>query len=119
MAKEPYVTMLRTGVISMNVIAYELLGRPLFLEFFYDKGEKIVGLKPHHQETEFSYPVRELKSAAGGSFSASAKAFMLYYEIPMDSSIRRTAFLSDGLVCVDLKVDGVDVTTGRHAPTVG
>ena len=112
-ASDPFVTMLKTGVISMNVVAYESLGRPDFLEFLYDKQEQIVGLRPLKAETQFSYPIRELKSATGGTFSASAKAFMLYYGIPMTSSVRRLAFLSGDVLCIDLKDPGVDVTTGR------
>jgi len=114
-ASEPSVTMLKTGVISMNVVAYETLGRPNFLEFLYDKEAKIVGLKPHDKETEYSYPVRELKSASGGTFSVSAKAFMIYYGMPMTSSIRRRPFLDGAVLCVDLNEPGTDVTTGRTA----
>ena len=109
------MTLLKTGVISMNVVAYEALGRPAFLEFLYDRAEEIVGLRPLNVESQFSYPVRELKSASGGTFSASAKAFMLFYGIPMTSSIRRRAFLSGDILCVDLKDSGADVTSGRTA----
>lgn len=114
-ASEPFVSLLKTGVISMNVVAYESLGRVPYLEFLYDKADKIVGLRPMKTESQFSYPVRELKSASGGTFSVSAKAFMLYYAIPMDSSIRRRAFLSAEILCVDLKDPGTDVTSGRTA----
>jgi hypothetical protein len=114
-AREPFVTLLKTGVISMNVVAYEALGRAPYLEFVYDKLDKIVGLRPMKSASQFSYPVRELPSASGGTFSVSAKAFMLYYGIPMDSSIRRLAFLSGEILCVDLKESGTDVTTGRIA----
>ncbi|MES2170954.1 MAG: hypothetical protein V4479_09590 [Actinomycetota bacterium] len=114
-ASEPFVTLLKTGVISMNVIAYESLGRAPYLEFLYDKDEKIVGLNPLRNESQFSYPVRELASATGGTFSVSAKAFMLFYGIPMDSSIRRRAYLDGPILCVDLNEPGVDVTSGRTA----
>lgn len=114
-ASEPFVTLLKTGVISMNVVAYESLNRPKYIEFLYDKADKIVGLRPLTSETQFSYPVRELKSAAGGTFSVSAKAFMLFYAISMESSIRRRAFLSGDILCIDLNDSGVDVTTGRVA----
>lgn len=114
-AIDPFVTMLKTGVISMNVVAYESLGRPAYLEFLYDKEAKIVGLKPLYKESEFSYPVRELKSASGGTFSVSAKAFMLYYGMSMASSIRRRPFLDGQILCVDLNDPGTDVTTGRTA----
>jgi len=97
----------------MNVVAYESLGRPEYLEFLFDKKDKIVGLRPLKAETQFSYPIRELKSASGGTFSASAKAFMLFYGISMTSSIRRLAFLSGEVLCIDLKDPGVDVTSGR------
>jgi len=112
-ASEPFVSLLKTGVISMNVVAYESLGRPEYLEFLFDKKDKIVGLRPLKAETQFSYPIRELKSASGGTFSASAKAFMLFYGISMTSSIRRLAFLSGEVLCIDLKDPGVDVTSGR------
>lgn len=112
-AREPYVTLLKTGVISMNSFAYELVGRPKYFEFLYDPTDRIVGLRPLQVETQFSYPVRELKSAAGGTFSVSAKAFMIFYDLPMSTSIRRTAWLDDGLLCVDLKDPGIDVTAIR------
>lgn len=112
-ATEPFVTLLKTGVISMNAIAYEAIGRPPFLEFLYDSRAQLVGLRPRQSETEISYPVRELKSATGGTFSVSAKAFMLYFRIPMDRSIRRRATVVDGVLCVDLNDSGIDVTSGR------
>jgi hypothetical protein len=112
-ATEAFVTLLKTGVISMNAFAYELVGRPKYFEFLYDGAAKIVGLRPCAEETQFSYPVRELKSASGGTFSVSAKAFMIYYGIPLESSVRRSAYMDSGVLCIDLKDAGVDVTTMR------
>lgn len=112
-ATEAFVTLLKTGVISMNAFAYELIGRPKYFEFLYDSGAKIVGLRPQSTETQFGYPVRELKSATGGTFSVSAKAFMLYYGIPLENSIRRSAVVDSGILCVDLNDPGVDVTSVR------
>lgn len=109
-AREAFVTLLKSGVISMNSFAYELVNSPTYFEFLYDPKDRIVALRPLDRETQFSYPVRDLKSARGGTYSVSAKAFMLYYGLDMSSSIRRTAFLEDGLLCVDLKEPGVDVT---------
>jgi hypothetical protein len=114
-ASEPLVTLLRTGVISMNVVSYELLGRPEHLEFAYARSEEIIALRPVKERTQFSYPIRELKSGAGGTFSVSAKAFLQFYGIPIGASVRRVAFLDDELLCVDLRNPGVDVTTGRTA----
>jgi len=112
-SKEAFVTMLKTGVISMNAFAYELVGRPKYFEFLYDTAAKIVGLRPLEEQSQFAYPVRELKSASGGTFSVSAKAFMLYYGIPTETSIRRSATVEGGILCVDLNDAGVDVTTIR------
>ena len=114
-ATEAYVTLLKTGVISMNAFAYELIKRPPYFEFLYDADRKVVALRPCQTETQFSYPVRELKSATGGTFSVSAKAFMLFYGLPMEQSVRRTAHVEDGLLCIDLNDEGVDVTTLRGA----
>lgn len=112
-SREAYVTMLKTGIVSMNAFAYDLVKRPEYFEFLYDQSRRLVALRPCFEQTQYSYPVRELKSATGGTYSVSAKAFMLYYELPMESSIRRQAFIEDGLLCVDLNDPGVDVTTMR------
>ncbi len=112
-SREPFLTMLKTGVISINGFAYDLIGRPKFFEFLFDDGARIVGLRPRDSETQFTYPVRELKSASGGTYSVSAKAFMLFYSLSMDNSIRRSAFVADGILCVDLNDVGVDVTAQR------
>jgi hypothetical protein len=114
-ASEPLVTLLRTGVISMNVVSYELIGRPEHIEFAYARTEKIIALRPVKERTQFSYPIRELVSGAGGTFSVSAKAFLQFYGIPIESSIRRVAFLDEELLCVDLNDEGIDVTSGRTA----
>jgi hypothetical protein len=114
-ASEPFVTLLRTGVISMNVVSYELLKRPAQIEFAYARAEKIVALRPVKERTQFSYPIRELKSGSGGTFSVSAKAFLQFYGISIESSVRRIAYLDDGLLCLDLNDPGVDVTSGRTA----
>lgn len=97
----------------MNAFAYDLAGSPDYFEFLYDAEAKIVGLRPRSSETQFSYPVRELKSASGGTFSVSAKAFMQFYELPMERSIRRGASIADGVLCIDLNDPGVDVTAQR------
>jgi hypothetical protein len=114
-ASEPLVTLLKTGVISMNVVSYDLLGRPDHIEFAYAKLERIIALRPVRERTQFSYPIRELMSGSGGTFSASAKAFLQFYGVPLDSSVRRVAFLDDGLLCIDLNDPGIDVTTNRTA----
>src|SRR5690606_15552513 len=108
-SREPYVTFLKSGVISMNAFAYDLVHRPSYFEFLYDADARIVALRPLDHETEFSYPVRELKSGSGGTYSVSAKAFMLYYGLDMSASIRRLAYVEDGLLCVDLNSAGTDV----------
>ncbi|HEX4059208.1 MAG TPA: hypothetical protein VHX87_12950, partial [Galbitalea sp.] len=74
-----------------------------------------VALSPVKTTTQFSYPDRELFSNSGGTFSVSAKAFLQFYGIPMESSIRRVAFLDGDLLCVDLTDPGIDVTAGRTA----
>jgi hypothetical protein len=112
---EPVVTLLKTGVISMNVVSYDLLGRPKNIEFAFARPEKIVGLRPVKSPTQFSYPVRETFSNAGGTFNVSAKAFLQFYGIPMEASIRRRGFLDGDLLCVDLNDPGIDVTTARIA----
>jgi hypothetical protein len=108
---QPYVTIQRSGALSINTAAYEALDSPKAVELLYDQQERIMGIRPADAGSEFAYPIRGVR----GSYVFSGIAFTHYYDIDTEVSRRWSAYLDDGVLCVDLKGEGTPLTTGAKA----
>lgn len=112
---EPQVTILRRGTISLNKSAYSALGSPVAVELLYDSGELIVGLRPIDIHEPNAYVVRYPVGGGRGPFVITAMAFTKFYGIDTTQSLRRDAFLDDGVLCMSLSDPGTPVTSNRAA----
>lgn len=81
------------------------------MELLYDPDEKVIGVRAVVKDALNAYPVRSLGSQ---SYQISARALMKYYSISLDDSRRYPAHLYDDVLGVDLKAEGVVVTSNRN-----
>jgi hypothetical protein len=105
--RQPYVTMQKKGVISLNKAAFDALGQPETVELLYDSEARLVALRKVDSSVEHAYQVRApVENHA--TWLVSGAAFMSYYEIDNSESVRRPARLENDLLVIDLNHPGVD-----------
>ena len=105
--RQPYVTMQKKGVISLNKAAFDALEQPDSVELLYDSESRLVALRKVDSSVEHAYQVRApVENHA--TWLVSGAAFVSYYEIDNSESIRRPARLEEDLLIIDLNHPGVD-----------
>ena len=110
---EPAITVLRRGNMSLNRSAYAALGCPDAVELLYDTCEHIVGLRPADPRTHNAYVIRQPAGSDKGPFLITAMAFMKFYDVDTSTSLRRNAYLDDGVLCMCLDDAATPVTSNR------
>jgi len=112
---EPYLTIQRKGIFSLNRPAFETLGRPDWVELLYDPDARRIGVRKVDESVDHAYGVRKLGSRRGEStFLVSGTAFTNYYEIDTSRSVRRSGWIEDGVFMIDLNDPGTEVTSNRN-----
>jgi hypothetical protein len=112
---EPMVTIQRKGPMSLNQAAFHALGKPSHVELLYDPNERIVGFRAVSEPLAHAYPVRQ--QGRSHTYLIAGHAFIRYYDIPNDVSIRYVAKMFDDVLGVDLKQKGLQVTSNRSGRT--
>lgn len=110
---EPQITLLRRGNVSLNRSAYAALGSPDAVELLYDACERIVGLRPADARARNAYVVRRPAGSDKGPFVITAMAFAKFYDIDTSASLRRHAYLDEGVLCMCLNDAATPVTSNR------
>ena len=113
LAKAPSVTIQKRGVISLNKSAHDLLGNVETVELLYDQGRQIMALRPADDSSPHAYAVRTGSKRGPGQAIVSATAFTQHYGIDTTATRRWKPFVEDGMLCVDLTVEGVVITGNR------
>lgn len=113
LAQLPYVTVQRKGILSLNLSAFEELGKPEAVELMYDSDEEIIGIRAVEPTIEHAYPIRK---SGETTILVSGIAFARFFNINSDTARRYPAVMDDGILCVDLKGGGTDVTGPRTGP---
>jgi len=115
---EPAVTIQKRGAMSLNNAAFEAIGSPSFVELLYDPGERLIGIRKADEDTPHAYAVRGTgKNQA--TRVVSGKAFLAYYDIPRGVARRWIAEERDGMLVIDLKQPGTEVTGHSSRATAG
>jgi len=109
---DPFVTIQRRRMISLNAAAFLALGSPDSVELLFDPEARIVGLRgvPHTRDT--AHHVRT-SSSKSGPYLISATAFLRHHDIEVKVSTRWSAYLEDDVLCVDIDSAGTPVTSNR------
>jgi hypothetical protein len=105
--RQPYVTIQKKGVISINQAAFDALDSPEFVELLYDRDARLVALRKVDSSVEHRYQVRA-PVEGHATWVISGAAFVSYYEIDASTSVRRPARTEGDLLIIDLNHPGVD-----------
>jgi hypothetical protein len=111
--RDPLVTIQKRGTISLNRSAYVLVGSPSAVELLYDTQNQIVGLRQSDPRGRDAKQVRSPTGKDLGPFVISAMAYIRFYDIRIDGSRRWSAYLDDGVLCIDLRAPGLAVSSNR------
>jgi hypothetical protein len=110
---DPTVTIQKGGVISINGAAYRALREPRFVELYYERSKRLVGIANADPDSKAAYKVRPLKNSAS-TWLISGTSFMKYYDI--DTSIGRRwlgQIDPSGMLVFDLREPAATVTGNR------
>ncbi|GGG71953.1 hypothetical protein GCM10011374_40870 [Kocuria dechangensis] len=116
LAKAPSVTIQKRGVISLNKAAHDLIDNAQTVELLYDRDRNVVALRPADDSAPHAYAVRSGSKNGPGQAIVSATAFTQHYGIDTAATRRWKPFTEDGMLCVDLTVEGT-LITGNRAKT--
>ena len=106
-AGQPFVTIQKKGVISLNRAAFEALDSPEFVELLFDSDAHLVAMRQVESSIEHAYQVRApVENHA--TWLISGGAFISYYEIDNSKSVRRAARMEGDLLIIDLNDPHVD-----------
>jgi hypothetical protein len=108
--KQPLVSVQASGNFSLNEASYNAIGRPRFIEFLYDAGEQIVGMRAVDDKSPHAYPVTP--QANGRTFQTGGRAFCHFHDIPTGKARRFAGELIDGVLAVRLKGEAREIKPG-------
>lgn len=104
---QPFVTIQKKGVLSLNRAAFEALEGPDAVELLYDSEARLVALRKVDSSLDHAYHVRApVENHA--TWLISVGAFVNYYEIDTSRSVRRAARMEGDLLVIDLNDPGVE-----------
>lgn len=109
----PRITLLRSGMLSLNKPAYLTLESPEAVELLYDCDEQIIGVREVEPRAETAYIVRGPARGCSGPFLVTALAFTKFYEIDTTDSLRWEAHLNGDVLCIRLTDECTPVTSNR------
>lgn len=110
---KPAMTIGKRGTVSINKAAYAALGTPDAVELLFDRADQIMGMRPVDPAANHAYRFRTT-ARDSGPFIITAVTFCRHYGIPTDIGHRWVAEMDEGILCVDIKTGGVEVTSNRN-----
>ncbi len=113
--KEPWVTIQRKGLLSLNRAAAEALGTPEAVELLFDRNAQIVGFRPAELDSPRAFPMRKQGRNPGrnANYLVGGSAFCKYYNIDTSIARRYKPEMNDNVLTVDLKQDYAIATGPR------
>jgi hypothetical protein len=101
-----YVTIQKKGVLGLNAASHELLGKPETVELLFNPEEQVIGIRQADGQAPHTY--RILAKSDGSALTISARAFLKFYDVALERSVRYPAELVEGILIIDLRQEGVD-----------
>ncbi len=114
LGKTPSVTIQKKGIFSLNRAAAALMDNPQAVELLFDKEEQIIGLRPIDEASPHAYPLRPQSAhKETGPLLLGGTLFVQHYNIDTAISRRWVPTWQDGILCIDLKQPGTEVSSNR------
>lgn len=108
------VTIQKRGGITLNALAYDMLGSPKAVELLYDRDLDVVGMRAVDESVPHSYVLRKQGAKVNGPMVFAGRAFTQYYNIDTSVARRWVPTVENGILCIDLRNGGVRVTSNRE-----
>jgi hypothetical protein len=110
----PFVTLQRRGPMSLNMAAYELLGKPEAAALLFDRENQLIGIRNVPPTEPYAFPVRPQgrKGEKPSNYVMSTQAFTKYYGIDTSIAMRYPVEMQDDIMVIDLG-RGVEATGPR------
>lgn len=106
----PIVSIQKSGDLTLNEAAYEVLKRPTWVKLLYGAKERVIGFRPSHENSQRAYAVKQKKP--NGSYTVAGVAFLKAYEVAHDRRKRYPAEMEDGDLLFYLDRDDKKPTQG-------
>jgi hypothetical protein len=100
------------GIFSLNQKAFDELDQAEYVELYFDKINKLIGVKPVKADSKFAYAVKQNGKAK--SYLVRALAFLSYYNIKITGTMLfPEPILEDGMLVLDMTTA---TPVGREKP---
>lgn len=112
---QPWLTIQKKGLLSLNRVAMDALGAPEAVELLYDREEQIVGIRPADKDSPRSFPARKQgkRETANPNYLIAGQAFCNYYGIETGFARRYKPEMRGNILTVDLRSEYADATGPR------
>jgi hypothetical protein len=113
--KEPWVTIQKKGLLSLNSSSVEALGKPEAVELLFDPEEQKIGFRPTNPESPRSFPLRRQgrPDLTHPNYLIAGTAFCNYYGIDTSFARRYRPQIEDNILAVDLKQEYANASVRR------
>jgi hypothetical protein len=100
----PSVAIQRRGPMSLNLAAYEILGKPEAVELLFDRERQLIGLRNVSPQEPYAFPVRPQgrKGRRPSNYVISTQAFTKHYGIDTSVARRFPVEMHDDILAVEL-----------------
>ena len=117
-AGSPFATIQRGGrVMTINRVAYEMLGGPEAVELLYNKQNRVIGLRQVSPKEPYAFPLRGQgrREKEPSNYLVAIQAFTKHYGIDTSVAMRYPVEMEKGILTIPL--DRGTVATGPRAKT--
>ena len=114
----PFVTIQRGGrVMSINRVAYEMLGGPEAVELLYSKQNRVIGVRQVSPKEPYAFPLRGQgrRGQEPSNYLLAVQAFTRHYGIDTSVAMRYPVEMQEDILTIPL--DRGTVATGPRAKT--
>ncbi len=97
----PVITVMRSGSVGLNKMAYERLGSPTHVILAYDREKHRIGVRACDASEDAAHPVRSV--ATGASWIITARSFLRYYDVDTSATARYKGEWNEPYLVADLE----------------
>lgn len=108
----PAVSIQRRGILALNAAAYHALGDPDRVELLYDRGERLIGIRPGYAVGSTTLPVTLQSNGRPTPAHVSGGLFLKRFGLQDLVGFRWPATAVDGVLCLDVSQPGVPIRRG-------
>jgi hypothetical protein len=115
-AGSPFVTIQKSGrVMTINRVAYEMLGSPEAVELLYSTKNRVIGIRKVSKKEPYAFPLRAQgrKGRQPSNYLVAVQAFTKHYNIDTSIAMRYPAEMQEDILTITL--DRGIVATGPRA----